>query len=170
MSTRKSETGVNQFDNEGESADIKSATAGAKRGGDLAETLIRSTGERLTTARVQVLRVLLEAGRALSHHEVEQRVGREMPIDRVTIYRVLEWLTRERLAHKIAGDDRVWRFDAPAQGNSENRAHFKCTNCGNIVGLEHQFGTKSLKVPSGYIPKALEVIVRGLCVNCSGNA
>ncbi len=139
---------------------------GAKRSSDVAETLIRSTGERLTTARVQVLRVLLEAGRALSHHEVEQRVSREMPIDRVTIYRVLEWLTKEKLAHKIAGDDRVWRFDVPVSGNSENRTHFKCTSCGQIMGLENQIGPKALKVPVGYSARSLEVVVRGLCASC----
>jgi Fur family transcriptional regulator, ferric uptake regulator len=139
----------------------------AKRSSDVAETLIRSTGERLTTARVQVLRALLEAGRALSHHEVEQRVAREMPVDRVTIYRVLEWLTKEKLAHKIAGDDRVWRFDAPVNGNSDNRTHFKCNACGQIMGLENQIGPKALKVPNGYSAKALEVIVRGLCASCA---
>jgi Fur family ferric uptake transcriptional regulator len=139
---------------------------GGKRSSDVAETLIRSTGERLTTARVQVLRVLLEAGRALSHHEVEERVARELPIDRVTIYRVLEWLTKEKLAHKIAGDDRVWRFDAPVNGSSDNRTHFKCTACGHIMGLENQIVPKTLKVPSGYTAKALEVIVRGLCASC----
>ena len=138
-----------------------------KRTSDVAETLIRSTGERLTTARVQVLRVLLEAGRALSHHEVEQRVAREVPIDRVTIYRVLEWLTKEKLAHKIAGDDRVWRFDAPVNGGSDNRTHFKCTSCGHIMGLENQIAPKAFKVPSGYTAKALEVIVRGLCASCA---
>ncbi len=140
---------------------------GGKRSADVAETLIRSTGERLTTARVQVLRALLEAGRALTHHEVEQRVAGEIPIDRVTIYRVLEWLTKEKLAHKIAGDDRVWRFDVPVNGNSENRAHFKCTSCGEITGLENQLGPKAMKIPSGYSAKALEVVVRGLCATCA---
>jgi Fur family transcriptional regulator, ferric uptake regulator len=152
----------------GDSNDVSGARMSiGKRSSDVAETLIRSTGERLTTARVQVLRALLESGRALSHHEVEQRVAREMPIDRVTIYRVLEWLTKERLAHKIAGDDRVWRFDAPVNGNSDNRTHFKCTGCGQIMGLESQIGPKALKVPSGYSAKALEVIVRGLCASCT---
>jgi Fur family ferric uptake transcriptional regulator len=142
--------------------------AAGKRSADLAETLIRSTGERLTTARVQVLRALHEAGRALSHHEVEQRVGREMPIDRVTIYRVLEWLNKEKLAHKIAGDDRVWRFAVPVSNNNgDSCAHFKCTSCGQIVGLENQLGAKLFKVPTGYSPKALEIVVRGLCASCT---
>lgn len=140
-----------------------------KRAADVAETLVRATGDRVTTARVHVLRVLLEAGRALSHHQVEQRVVGEMPIDRVTIYRVLQWLTTRLLAHKIVGDDRVWRFHAPAQQRDANQAHFNCVGCGEIVGLQHHITPSAFKVPRGFAARSLEVVVRGHCATCAAS-
>ena len=38
---------------------------------------------------------LLAAEQALSHHELEERIDRSFDIDRVTIYRVLDWLTAQ---------------------------------------------------------------------------
>ena len=68
-----------------------------------AETMVRDTGARTTRPRVAILAVLLAAERALSHNEVERRVNSAFGIDRVTVYRVLDWLSGQGLAHKIAG-------------------------------------------------------------------
>ena len=77
-----------------------------------AEELIRATGERVTNARIEILATLLEADGALTHAEIEGLLAQASGIDRVTVYRVLDWLTAQNLAHKISGDDRVWRFNA----------------------------------------------------------
>ncbi|MGN2393708.1 Fur family transcriptional regulator, partial [Pelomicrobium sp. G1] len=77
-----------------------------------AEALIRQREERATPARVQVLGVLLAADQPLTHHEVEEALRGRGRVDRVTVYRVLEWLVGQGLAHRIAGDDRVWRYKA----------------------------------------------------------
>lgn len=56
-----------------------------------AALLIRRTGARATPARVRVLRLLRSAPTALTHHEIEQALG-DLALDRVTLYRVLDWL------------------------------------------------------------------------------
>ncbi|MFN3594830.1 MAG: Fur family transcriptional regulator [Thiobacillaceae bacterium] len=82
-----------------------------RRGGEdpaiAAEALVRRYG-RATPARVAVLRLLLTADSALTHAEVAARLGGG--VDRVTLYRVLDWLVSRGLAHRIAGEDRIWRF------------------------------------------------------------
>ncbi|TMH21317.1 MAG: transcriptional repressor, partial [Betaproteobacteria bacterium] len=59
-----------------------------------------------------MLAALLRADEALTHHEVEHRLRRGQDVDRVTLYRVLEWLTEQGLVHKVSGEDRIWRFSA----------------------------------------------------------
>ena len=96
---------------------------------------------------------------------------RRHDIDRVTLYRVLEWLTEQGLAHRHAGEDRVWRFaaapaaergDAPAVPH----AHFECSECGKIVCLE-TLPLPAIPVPAGFRRREVEVTVKGSCAACA---
>jgi Fur family ferric uptake transcriptional regulator len=131
-----------------------------------AETLIRQRGKRVTPARTQVLGVLLAAPQPLSHHEVEKALIGRKRVDRVTVYRVLEWLMEEGLAHRIAGDDRVWRYKAQANDAGHGHAHFKCSRCGAVFCLENTSTAYALTLPPGYRSQAVEFTIRGLCAGC----
>jgi len=117
-----------------------------------AESAIRLTGARVTQGRLQVLEVLQRSGRALTHNEIEQEVTAVSPLDRVTVYRVLDWLTREGIAHKVPGDDRVWRFTIAGQHASHRHAHFQCTDCSQVICLE--------EMPAGCGPGCQRATVR----------
>lgn len=133
---------------------------------DRADYLVRSTGARATRPRIEVLCVLLAAPRALTHHEVEWQVSRSLGVDRVTIYRVLDWLVARGLAHRISGDDRVWRFNAAGEEHARQHAHFKCNDCGEVICLEAEVAARNVPVPSGYRPQEIELTVKGLCADC----
>ncbi len=139
----------------------------AKRHYRQAESLVRATGARLTRPRVEVLATLLAAEQALSHHELEQRVDRRFDIDRVTIYRVLDWLTAQGLAHRIAGDDRVWRFNAAGHVHEGEHAHFQCDRCGTVLCLDEFSVAPVVRLPRGFRPQHFEMTVKGLCATCS---
>ena len=132
-----------------------------------AEDLIRHTGARVTAPRIEVLATLLGAERALTHQELEQRVDRARNIDRVTIYRVLEWLTEQALAHRIAGDDRTWRFNAAGQGHDGDHAHFQCNACSTVFCLEDFSPGPAIRLPRGFRPQQVELTVKGLCAKCT---
>jgi Fur family ferric uptake transcriptional regulator len=136
-----------------------------------AEELLRGTGERVTRGRVVVLASLLEAKRALAHADVESRIERLYDIDRVTVYRVLDWLTQQGLTHRLAGDDRVWRFiaahDAHAGARSHSHPHFKCNICGDVICLDEAAEVPQVVLPAGYRSEALEVTVKGQCAMCA---
>lgn len=132
----------------------------------LAEQSIRSTGARMTPPRVMVLKTLLAAERALTHTEVESRLPAALGVNRVTIYRVLEWLTEHGLAHKIAGEDRVWRFNAAAHSHAAPHAHFECSDCGQVLCLEPVAAKPAVKLPAGFREKAVELTVKGVCADC----
>ncbi len=133
---------------------------------EVAETLVRRTRARVTRARVAVLATLLAAERALTHHEIERRIKRNLGIDRVTVYRVLEWLTARDLAHKISDDDRVWRFNAAKKEHGRRHAHFKCNSCGGVTCLDKAMTVRSVLVPSGFRSQEIELTVKGLCAGC----
>ncbi len=135
-----------------------------------AEDIIASAGQRPTPARCAVLAALLAAERALTHLEIAQRLGGSGQFDRVTLYRVLEWLVRRRLAHKIAGEDRVWRFNAflAEEEAGHRHAHFQCHLCGSVTCLEGMSTAFALSLPAGFRSQEVELTIRGVCAACSG--
>lgn len=138
-----------------------------------AAAIINKHGVRSTPARVAVLAALLAAHEALTHHDVEERLRRGHDIDRVTLYRVLEWLVEQGFAHKLAGEDRVRRFSASgrvarggAQGSGHAHAHFECVECGRVVCLD-EARMPTIPVPHGFRRREVEVTVKGCCDRCS---
>jgi Fur family ferric uptake transcriptional regulator len=131
-----------------------------------ADSLVRSTGDRVTAARVRVLAVLLGAKRALTHSEVEAELGATHGINRVTLYRILEWLTRRDIAHKIAGEDRVWRFTARPRTHSGEHPHFVCNACGRVLCLSVPGAVTKPRLPVGFRTQVVELTVKGLCDVC----
>ena len=132
-----------------------------------ARSRLASAGARLTRARIDVLAVLLDAGEALTHHDIECRLRRDHNVDRVTLYRVLEWLTEQGLAHKVSSEDRIWRFSAAGHRSARGgHAHFECSSCGKVICLDPA-RLPSVHLPAGYRRRDVEVTVRGSCARCA---
>jgi Fur family ferric uptake transcriptional regulator len=129
-----------------------------------ARSALRATGERVTPTRLRVYVALLDSVRALSHHELESTLGTGAPVDRVTLYRVLDWLVEQGLAQRVAGIDRVWRF-AIAQESHAGHAHFQCNGCGKVVCLGETAASR-VPLPRGFRPEAVELTVKGRCAEC----
>ncbi len=126
---------------------------------------IRHAGGRITPTRVQVMELLSRTERALSHHEIEAELSKVMPIDRVTVYRVLEWLVDRGLAHRVSGEDRVWRFRTN-DATHANHAHFECSRCGKVLCLEN-LSAEGLGLAGKLGLTATELTVRGVCAQCA---
>jgi Fur family ferric uptake transcriptional regulator len=131
-----------------------------------AERAIRAAGERLTAPRAAVLETLLAARQALTHHEIEQALAPRLAVDRVTVYRVLDWLVALGLAHRLAGEDRTWRFLASQGEGHAAHAHFMCSRCGRTVCLDEVAVPPAVKVPRGFEPSHVELNVKGVCAAC----
>jgi len=132
----------------------------------LARERIQGTGARMTAPRVQVLAAMLAANRVLSHHDIENMLGAAR-LDRVTLYRVLDWLVGQGLAHRIAGPDRVWRFSVTGEAH-ETHAHFQCNRCGKVLCLDELSARRvPLQLPAGYRPERMDVTVTGQCAECT---
>ena len=132
-----------------------------------AKELIRHTGYRVTHNRLRTLAILLAEQYALTHREIEERLNVKEHLDRVTLYRVLEWLSKNNLVHKIAGDDRVWRFRVNTELHSHQHAHFICTRCTKVTCLSDYRIKSSPSLPLGYLFHEIELTIKGLCAECA---
>lgn len=131
----------------------------------VAAALIKAAKQRATEPRIAVLETLLSADHALTHHEIEQVLDKQnRKIDRVTLYRVLEWAQSQSLVHKMTGEDRVWRFSA---SSTADHAHFNCTDCGQVYCLDELIPAVAVTLPSGFKLQHAEVLVQGICSRCN---
>ena len=140
-----------------------------------ADDWLRRQGVRVTSARVEILGMLLEAESPLTHQQMAALLARyHRRVDPVTLYRVLEWLVEKGFAHRVAGADRVWRFAAIREedgtGVSEERnrhPHFHCIICNRVTCLPASGrGWGELTLPPGFESYAFHLIIEGQCAAC----
>jgi Fur family transcriptional regulator, ferric uptake regulator len=142
---------------------------------DQARALLKGKAERLTSPRLLVLACLLRAKSALTQAEVHADVENLSPahVDRVTIYRVLDWLTEVGLAHRVSAADRVFRFSASI--NTHSHGHFHCSDCGRMFCIGAQPSGKqagldaSVKalLPRGFVSGDIDLTISGQCAECA---
>ncbi|MCU6434994.1 transcriptional repressor [Undibacterium sp. Jales W-56] len=155
----------------------------------LAERMLSQAAIRVTEARTSVLTTLLNTSRALSHQEVQDTLP---GMDRVTLYRALDCLTDAGLAHKIAGDDRIFRYNTGSDhqahsamtGIQHQHGHFKCTRCAKVFCLDEEQhctdrshhhpslkdqlqATLQATLGKGFQSHDIELTIKGWCAECA---
>lgn len=134
------------------------------------ESAIRSTGARVTSSRVRVLSLLQSAHSPLTHGDIEEQLRRDAypEIDRVTLYRVLDWLAEVELVHKAPDARGIFCFTV-AQPNIEHsrHLHFRCTDCGGVFCLDAPPPSPTL--PQGFRLAGVETDIHGECPACAIN-
>ncbi|MEX2235664.1 MAG: transcriptional repressor [Cyclobacteriaceae bacterium] len=130
--------------------------------------LLKSFRLRSTPTRQEILHLFLKKDYALSHNDIESEIADD--IDRVTVYRTLKTFSDRGLIHKVL-DDRgglKYALCSGACSATEHRhehVHFKCTQCGQTNCLNVEI--PMVKLPKGYIPKEVNLLIQGTCQNCS---
>jgi Fur family transcriptional regulator, ferric uptake regulator len=144
-----------------------------------AEQLITDAGLRPTKARVAVLNTLLTSTNALSHPDILAAL-QGVEIDRVTVYRVLDWLLENSLIHKISSDDRAWKFqlNAPKRNyrsadtghlgllSNHGHAHLHCQQCGTVLCIHELAAHIPQSLFDTYRVSNIEISLKGLCLDC----
>jgi Fur family ferric uptake transcriptional regulator len=132
---------------------------------DVVAEQIRRSGARATPARIRVLQTLRAAPTALTHNEIELALGTSA-LDRVTLYRVLDWLVEIGLAHKNTDVNRVFRFSAATAGEHATHVHFRCEHCGGVYCLDAAPPAPPI-LPQGFSLSRMDLDLRGRCANCA---
>lgn len=131
-----------------------------------AKQMIIDAGQRTTYSRLAVLETLISAQTALSHHEIQSLLSKEQHYDKVTIYRVLDWLTEHHLIHRIPSDDRAVKFQASLPNTPHQHAHLHCSQCHKIICLDELQMHLPKEVKQQLQVESVDVIIKGRCPSC----
>jgi Fur family ferric uptake transcriptional regulator len=127
---------------------------------------IRATGVKVTPGRVRVLELLTSAGRPLSHANIDSALS-DMPMNRVTLYRVLDSLVANSLVLKAVDTQGVFHYSGAAtQAQHSSHIHFHCTICGGMYCLDAKPPSPP-KLPAGFVLGEIAFNLRGTCKSCA---
>ena len=129
--------------------------------------ILKENQLRVTSCRRDVLRTFLQRKIALSHADLEDALKESF--DRVTIYRTLKTFLANDLIHKVLDDSGVTKYALclhEVQSHDHEHVHFKCEKCGQTNCIE-EVSLPQISLPKGYIGKEQNLLVHGICKNCS---
>jgi Fur family zinc uptake transcriptional regulator len=134
---------------------------------DAAEGRCVAGGERLTPPRRRVLQLLLEAGEAVKAYDLIARYGPDgVAAKPPTVYRALEFLERNGLAHRIAS---ISAYVACSVGDRAHAAAFLiCDCCGATVEVTPPEGEALRRAAetAGYALTRTTIEGHGRCSAC----
>ena len=121
---------------------------------------------RVTPTRLAILSVLVDSSNAISHQEIFNQLNPAAGYDRVTVYRALDWLVDHKIIHKVAGQDRAWRFQLTRDETQHHHAHFQCNDCGKVYCLAEIQPVVTQAIPAYFTVNSVELNLKGRCAAC----
>ena len=133
-----------------------------------AETVCQARGSRLTPLRRRVLELVWNSHCPVGAYDLLDRLGEEARRPaRPTDYRSLDFLTAERLVHRI---DSLNAFVGCAHPGHSHRAHFLiCERCGVAAELDDaplKAAVDQAAAAAGFALASETVELRGTCPHC----
>ena len=133
-----------------------------------AEASCLADGQKLTPARRRVLELLMRAGQPMKAYDLISAFseGDDSPAKPPTVYRALEFLERQGLAHRI---ESLSAYVACLKGRGGHAAAFLiCDCCGKTVEVEAAVGEALMSVAaqSGYAVQSVAIEAHGRCAAC----
>jgi len=131
--------------------------------------ILKKSRLSVTASREKILNLFLDQSGALAHGDIEKRAGEKF--DRVTIYRTLQAFVEKGIIHTIPTADNsilyaLCKDDCEEGHHHDHHVHFICKQCHNTYCLDNVV-TPDIKLPAGYSAKQIEVVVEGICRQCS---
>lgn len=127
--------------------------------------------EKLTAGRRRVLELLLRAGRPAKAYDLIAQFGEDgKPAKPPTVYRALDFLERQGLAHRI---ESLNAYVACRQGDKPHVAAFLICDCCHTSREVETGGPPDLVAAgekAGFTFKGVTIEGHGLCAECAGAA
>ena len=128
-----------------------------------ARELLSKTGKRVTKPRLETFAALVANNKAMSHGELRSLLP---DMDRVSLYRSLEWLIEQNLACTIDTSGQHLYISNAHQKPAHHHPHFCCTKCGLSTCLSDS-QLSNLEVPEGFKVSEIQLVIKGLCDSCA---
>ena len=123
---------------------------------------------RRTSSRSAILGLFIRSPQALSYGDVEKNVA--AMFDRVTVYRTLKAFLDKGVLHKVLDDAGALKYalcndECSVAVHHHEHVHFKCSKCGQTNCMEG-VAIPSIKMPDGYVPTEMNLLIQGVCTRC----
>lgn len=133
------------------------------------EALLAGAALEVTANRLRVLEVVGNNSFPLSAGDIFKTLKRSRPINRVTVYRILDVLVDCGIVERISTGGRAFYYGLAPNAYHRPHPHFYCKSCGQMDCLNPdslQVESEALwKTFPGQIDK-VEIRVDGICKNC----
>jgi Fur family ferric uptake transcriptional regulator len=133
--------------------------------------ILRRKHLSVTDSRKKILSLFLASHDALAHGDIEKKAGEKF--DRVTVYRTLQTFVEKGIVHTIPTSDNSVRYalckDCAEGHHHDDHVHFVCSNCEKIICLDNVVSPE-IKLPEGYQPANVQVLINGICKDCRTEA
>nr|WP_010130409.1 Fur family transcriptional regulator [Microbulbifer agarilyticus] len=139
-----------------------------------AEDSCRASGARLTDKRKNVLAVLLRSQKPLSAYDIVDQYSKDYggPIPAMSVYRMLEFLAKENLAHKLNSENKYLAC-AHINCNHHHRTpqFLICGSCNKVIeiGIRPEMieALRDAVKAAGFRLQSSQLELNCLCDNCA---
>ncbi len=129
--------------------------------------LLRERGLRATSQRVVMHRLLRERDRHVTAEELLSEASEQLPgVSLPTVYATLELFEQLGIVRRVNGGGGTLLWDTRAEAHG----HMICRRCGRIEDMEIPVDlerARRVAARAGFEPDRAEVVVSGLCGECS---
>ena len=125
-----------------------------------------------TSNRLRVMEVIGSTSGPVKAQEIHRIVNRTHPINRVTVYRILDLLVEKGLVDRISGGGRSFYYGLAPNENHAAHPHFYCTRCGSMQCLNPealQVDSRQLDRTFAGMIENVEIRFDGVCKTCLKN-
>ena len=132
--------------------------------------ILKSKNLSITPCRLAILKLFSNKTAAISSSNIEESV--KSGFDRVTIYRTLKSFLEIGIIHKIPDDNGEIKYalcredHCPDHVHVHEHLHFKCIQCSETSCLA-EIKVPKINVPDCYTIMTTNILVQGICKNCS---
>jgi Fe2+ or Zn2+ uptake regulation protein len=130
---------------------------------------LRARGQRVTSQRLIIHRLLQELDRHVTAEEVLRRASEQLPgMSLPTVYATLDLLAELGEARRVSVGGPVL-YDP----RTEDHAHLRCRTCGRVedlaIGVDAAPALAAARA-AGFEADTAEVVVEGRCADCAAAA
>ena len=133
--------------------------------------LLRRKHLSITDSRKKILSLFFINKDALAHGDIEKKAGEKF--DRVTVYRTLQTFVEKGIVHTIPTADNSVLYalckDCDEEHHHDDHVHFVCRVCHATICLDN-IVSPQINLPAGYQSENVQVLINGICKNCSEGA
>ena len=130
------------------------------------ENILTSNGIKPTANRILVFKELERNTHPVNLADLETSLD---PMDKASIFRVLELFAEKDIVHVIEDGSRSLKYElchGEHHSVSDQHAHFYCEKCGTVYCLD-DVKLPPIDIPEGYKVKSINFMFKGTCPHCN---